>query len=485
MKLLQSFPDTIKLDEQADTLVSEINETTNIELVKFSSRKSITHVELNSDVYSESRIDKRALKFEEPDSKDNILFDNTTQEIKAATIEKLIQKLTSDKYLEHDLLNTFLLCHVSFSSSKEIFQILKLRYNTPFLTIVDSEELKKILLPIRFRIFHIIKMWIDNYVDDFLKDTNLHNVLFEFLDNIVSKSAIESVGIQIKQLYEKKKSEKKVKSLDVPIAISPSKRKMVKMLKFVDINPNELARQLTLIEMEMFIKIEPREFLLYCKTKTNKKNLSNIQSILEHFQIMTNWVSSEILKPEDPNGRAQILNKFITIANKCFKLNNFNSLMEIVSSLKSEGIARLKETWQLITAKSIEKWKKLSKLMDPQGNYELYRVTLRDVHPPFLPYVGLHFMDLRSIDENNSEIVNEMNSTGILVNWQKARMLFTAIKEYQNQQGFKFPFEKSSVIIDYILTADRFDEQEIYKLSIEREKKRPNSNSNNVFFQKK
>jgi hypothetical protein len=45
--------------------------------------------------------------------------------------------------------------------------------------------------------------------------------------------------------------------------------------------------------------------------------------------------------------RVKIVERFIKIANKSFKQNNFNTALEIVSGLNLVAVSRLKTTWEV------------------------------------------------------------------------------------------------------------------------------------------
>jgi hypothetical protein len=46
--------------------------------------------------------------------------------------------------------------------------------------------------------------------------------------------------------------------------------------------------------------------------------------------------------------RVKVMERFIKIANMCFKMNNFNSTLEIISGLNLVAVSRLKASWEVI-----------------------------------------------------------------------------------------------------------------------------------------
>ena len=69
--------------------------------------------------------------------------------------------------------------------------------------------------------------------------------------------------------------------------------------------------------------------------------------MIEQFNLISNWVASEIVQVEDEKQRAVLLNRFIIVAEECRAMNNFNAVMEIIAGLQSAPIYRLKHTWSV------------------------------------------------------------------------------------------------------------------------------------------
>jgi hypothetical protein len=113
--------------------------------------------------------DARRFEFEEPDSDQTILFKENSKDfipqIRGATLEKLIQRLTYEKYpgnaifcytkliySDPDRLLNFLLTYRQISTPEEVFELLYLRFHTPRPANMDVEFFRKEKLnPIRIR----------------------------------------------------------------------------------------------------------------------------------------------------------------------------------------------------------------------------------------------------------------------------------------------------------------------------------------------
>jgi son of sevenless-like protein len=80
----------------------------------------------------------------------------------------------------------------------------------------------------------------------------------------------------------------------------------------LQLNPVELAKQMTLLEHQHFQAIAPLEFLQKNFTKPAKS--PNFHLMVAKFNQWSSWATTEILKRETPQQRAEIIGHFITIA---------------------------------------------------------------------------------------------------------------------------------------------------------------------------
>lgn len=140
-------------------------------------------------------------------------------------------------------------------------------------------------------------------------------------------------------------------------------------------------------------------------------NASNIRALTGHFNKLGQWVWNEIISTKDIKERATLLSKFISIAKvflyyfilnlifcnlkECFRLNNYNSCISILSGLQHFTVYRLKKTWDEIDDKSRDTFEDLSGKLSSKSNWAKYREILRyHTAPPCLPFLGVYLTDL-------------------------------------------------------------------------------------------
>nr|AAQ22488.1 RE10624p [Drosophila melanogaster] len=156
----------------------------------------------------------------------------------------------------------------------------------------------------------------------------------------------------------------------------------------LDLKSLEIAEQMTLLDAELFTKIEIPEVLLFAKDQCEEKS-PNLSKFTEHFNKMSYWARSKILRLQDAKEREKHVNKFIKIMKHLRKMNNYNSYLALLSALDSGPIRRLE--WQ----KGItEEVRSFCALIDSSSSFRAYRQALAETNPPCIPYIGLILQDL-------------------------------------------------------------------------------------------
>lgn len=244
-----------------------------------------------------------------------------------------------------------------------------------------------------------------------------------------------------------------------------------KLNSIVQMHPLEVARQLALMGFDVFRRIRRRELLRQAWVKGSvaqaRAAAPNILSLIDFFNITSNWAAAEVLKGARPEERAHIICILLDTANNCLVLNDFSSLMAIVSSLQGVAVARLKHTWSLLPPEYEEHWRALTAFMSFDHNYHKYRDALKGTQPPVVPYMGLYLQDLTFIDDGNRSLVGEHES---LVNFAKHRMTSAVIDEILRMSSVAYRLHPVAPIQAYIAASvTSVTEDVLYNRSLELE----------------
>ncbi|EMP25832.1 RAS guanyl-releasing protein 2 [Chelonia mydas] len=121
--------------------------------------------------------------------------------------------------------------------------------------------------------------------------------------------------------------------------VAPKKRKM--SLLFDHLEYSELAEHLTYLEYRSFCKIlfqDYHSFVMHGCTVDNP--------------ILERWVQLMVLSKPTAQQRAQVITRFILVAQRLLQLQNFNTLMAVVGGLSHSSISRLKETHSHVSSET-------------------------------------------------------------------------------------------------------------------------------------
>tara|TARA_R110002050_G_scaffold22274_1_gene60861 strand:- start:555 stop:803 length:249 start_codon:yes stop_codon:yes gene_type:complete len=80
-------------------------------------------------------------------------------------------------------------------------------------------------------------------------------------------------------------------------------------------------------------------------------------------------------------------NKLIQLGQACFDLNNYNTLLAIISGLNCAAVNRLKYTKEEASSKAKSSFEDLKAKMSSDASYKSIRDILHAATPPVLPYL--------------------------------------------------------------------------------------------------
>lgn len=423
----------------------------------------------------------------------NILYEKTDanatkKPIRAASLEKLVQILTSPDKFDQSFLFSFMLTYQSFTTSEELIQLLINRYNIPppKEQLNDSKAFvqfkENILLPVRIRVCQVLKHWIQRHSHVFRGDARVRNKMSLFIEQHVAKTKLFSLADELRDDLEKfahkrdtfaeqqlKMLSQKVNAMQLasPRGILPSKSSSIDAPKprvprslksfalptrgrskttnsnITDWPSLEIARQLTLIEFGIYEQIQVKECL---NQAWSKGHAPNIKGMIDRTNMVVLFIGYEILKQESQSNRVHALQKWIKVCRECRKINNFNACREIVGGLRQVAVSRLTKTWDKVDPKLKKEFDEIMELVSQKKNYKEMRAALSSVAPPCLPYVGVYLQDLTFIDEGNKDNVPNTNEKPKipnphapykteLVNFfkrQKIGVIIRGLQQYQN-----------------------------------------------------
>ena len=147
-----------------------------------------------------------------------------------------------------------------------------------------------------------------------------------------------------------------------------------------------IAEHFTWMEWNMFSCLNARDLV---QRATKNTELSPYMDLsIQHFTFMASVVRTLVLIQETPNFRSEIVGKIIEIAVHLRKMNNYHTLMAIMTGLGHKSITRLKQTFDIVQLMPVLKdYQTLKSLVSFKDDFSKYRFALSASSLPCIPYV--------------------------------------------------------------------------------------------------
>ncbi|KAF9898508.1 hypothetical protein BX616_003934, partial [Lobosporangium transversale] len=372
---------------------------------------------------------------------------NADGQVKGGTLPALIERLTLHDGLDPNFIATFLLTYRSFTTTKELFEHLFLRFTIQAPLGLEQEELEiwneKKLTPIRLRVFNIIKSWLETYyLDDEPDDREALAMIKDFSGSTAMRDTMSFAAVQLIKLVEKREQSegtfrKMVLNLTTQ-APQPIVPRNLKKIKFLELDPLEFARQLTIMEATVYNKIRPVECLAKAWMSEDPDIAAkavNIKKMIETSNLYANWINELVLSEKELKKRVLVIRHLVMIAERLRQLNNFSMLSATMAALSQSPIHRLRRTWEQVPARTMTSFMDLQSLMGVVKNWAEYREELHSVNPPCVPFVGMYLTDLVMIQDGNGDFLKKSNH---LINFYKRVKTAEVIREIQQYQSVPY-----------------------------------------------
>ncbi|XP_054456163.1 ras guanyl-releasing protein 3 isoform X1 [Anoplopoma fimbria] len=381
---------------------------------------------------------------------------------KAASLDALLNEcihaFDDNGDLKANLLpRTLLLMHRWYITSSELAEKLLMMYR-------DSKA--ETCQRTRLKICYLMRYWIVTFPAEFNLDLGLIQITEEFKDVAAQLSCEEHFKLLdistipsyewMRKLTQRKKQAKKGKA----------------SLLFDHLEPMELAEHLTFLEFKSIRRISFTDYQSYVIHGCLVDN-PTLERSIALFNGVSQWVQLMVLSKLTPQTRAEVITKYIHVAQKLLQLQNFNTLMAVVGGLSHSSISRLKETHSYLVPEVVKIWSEMTELVSSNNNYSCYRKAFNECQGFKIPILGVHLKDLIAVHVVFTDWVHDSNQ----VNLVKMHQLYMTFNELVSLQSAVAQVEPNMDLI-YLLTLSLdlyYTEDEIYELSLLREPRNPKS----------
>ncbi|XP_043553536.1 son of sevenless homolog 2 isoform X1 [Chiloscyllium plagiosum] len=401
--------------------------------------------------------------FAEEDSEENIVFEESVQAksgipiIKGGSVLKLIERLTYHMYADPNFVRTFLTTYRSFCKPQELMSLLIERFEIPDPEPTEADKLarekgeqsisaelkrfrKEYIQPVQLRVLNVFRHWVEHHFYDFERDNMLLNRLEAFISSVKGKAMKKWVESITKIINRKRQTQ--VNGISHAITFPDplpqiewhiSRPGQIETFDLMTLHPIEIARQLTLLESDLYRAVQPSELVGSVWTKENKElNSPNLLKMIRHTTNLTLWFEKCIVEAENFEERVAVLSRIIEILQVFQELNNFNGVLEIVSTVNSVPVYRLDHTFEALPER---KKKVLEEAVDlSQDHFKKYLAKLKSINPPCVPFFGIYLTNILKTEVGNPDFLKRCGKE--LINFSKRRKVAEItgeIQQYQNQ----------------------------------------------------
>ncbi|KAJ3052005.1 hypothetical protein HK097_006984 [Rhizophlyctis rosea] len=422
--------------------------------------------------------------------------------VKGGRLTKLVEQMTSHVGLDTDFMAGFVITHHSFTSSLEMLDALMKRYDiTPPYGLTKQKfdvYIQKKVFPIRQRVCQVVKYWMDNHFEE---DFSNHQTLLLRMQDFLQRKVVDDRGMQNELLdllaYRLQHPTRGPLSLLPPTSDNPPPKSIIPKSiplydlythlttderAFFDIDPLEMARQLTLVEFDHFRNVTPVECTdqiwgdkrkkeaaaLGIPVWTGAGHATALEEMIKHTNILTSWISTNIVKWDTLKARMSALKYFCQFAVHCRELNNFNGITAVNAAMSTAAVNRLHKTWEAFVdkyGKIHEAYEEVADVVTPKGQYANYRKVLKDLQPPAIPFLGVYLTDLTFIELGNPDFLPDSH----FINFEKRRKVYTVVKDIQSFQRTPYNIIPVQGILDFYrnMKMDQLkDADALYDLSL-------------------
>lgn len=212
----------------------------------------------------------------------------------------------------------------------------------------------------------------------------------------------------------------------------------------LSLSAETLAEQMTLLEKDALDQIDWKELveMRWSQAATAvdswlgflaTENARGADIVTARFNLVVNWVRSEILLCRQATMKASTISRFIAVAAYCRKIQNFATTFQIVLAL---GPIKTFEVtaWSLLCKRDKEILSELDQLMTPLKNFQ----KLRQAHKSMefskgcIPFTGLYLMDLTYNNQKPNVVNGKINFSKFQTTSLLVRSLMQCIEWARN-----------------------------------------------------
>ncbi len=187
--------------------------------------------------------------------------DGRAVSVRAATLDRLLEKLTGQQAPRQFFVSCFLLTYQRFTGPAELLQRLFRRFHEKRMRETDQAR-----QTVQYRVLALLRAWMESFFEDFAEGKEaLKPQLLDFLQNQVQTPVHKVSAVNLQRVYEKSKEAYERARRDnqryLEELVKRQQDTAPRPLGILDVNERDLAYQLTLLESDNYCQLRARECL--------------------------------------------------------------------------------------------------------------------------------------------------------------------------------------------------------------------------------
>eukprot|EP01006_Ploeotia_vitrea_P059741 TRINITY_DN74718_c0_g1_i1.p1 TRINITY_DN74718_c0_g1~~TRINITY_DN74718_c0_g1_i1.p1 ORF type:complete len:776 (+),score=76.46 TRINITY_DN74718_c0_g1_i1:94-2421(+) len=140
-----------------------------------------------------------------------------------------------------------------------------------------------------------------------------------------------------------------------------------------------------------------------------KLSVDGVSNLVSRFNHLSRVVSTDIVSVPDLQERQRKLGGWISVAEECSRLNNWNAVTAIINAMTAAPISRLTRTWKGIRGLQ-HTFESLVEDVSVSSNYDQQRRRMWSTQGPLVPFLGVMLADLtEAVRTPTSELLDPLN----------------------------------------------------------------------------
>lgn len=412
---------------------------------------------------------------EKLDKDKNLYLRNTMEEedspynVRLATLNQLIALLTEEKpkmgrVQADDFTASFFGTCLCFSTHQLVFHKLVERFEIP--EEVQMTATRAYCLSIQKAVLGTLRYWFVNFSAQI--ELQLKNDMLAFSLRVqqetkeselkISARFLEKSIVKMMETGALFSNREERPTWPEPIA-PPNMWSPIEEHSILDVDPLEVARQLCIMDYRLYSKMEELEVLRRSWVTPSKSKGCHLLALISLFNTTASRFGQLVLSQSGLAARVAAISFVVRVMEYLDELNNFCSLMALLSAFDWSPVHRLQHTFDSLNPRQTQQLRAWHTLFINSNSYRNYRTRYGTVKPPAIPFAGIHLSDLTGAHDGNPDEING------LINFSKFRLIHQMTQQFLRHQKTPYPYRPLPIVQQLMEAIPIRSEEESFQLS--------------------